>query len=134
MPQRHNTRDQSVSNWKKEQALKLRIEDNLTYKEIAEEMGISKAYVALLLKDTVKKSNFHRWTYDSTPYPVLTQWMNEHQMSKMDLALKLGYSPSSNSQYIIYRRIKEGRLNKVEIDKLIEITGLPYDVLFRRAT
>ena len=126
-------RKHEISNWKKEQALKLRIEENMTYEEIAKTMGISKAYVALLLKDTVKKSNFHRWTYDSTPYPVLTQWMNEHQMSKMDLALKLGYSPSSNSQYIVYRRIKEGRLVKADIDKLLTITGLPYDVLFRRA-
>lgn len=132
MPQSYKFKDHSVSQWKKEQALKLRIEDNLTYEEIAKQMGISKAYVALLLKDTVKKSNFHRWAYDSTPYPILTQWMNEHQMSKMDLALKLGYAPSSNSQYIVYKRIKEGRLIKAEIDKLLEITGLPYDVLFRR--
>lgn len=126
-------KDQSISKWKKEQALKLRIEENLTYTEIAQQMGISKAYVALLLKDTVKKPNFHRWAYDSTPYPVFTQWMNEHQISKMALALKLGYSPSSNSQYIVYKRIKEGRLTKNEIDKLLEITGLPYEILFRRA-
>lgn len=134
MPRSYKFKDQSVSQWKKEQALKLRIEENLTYKEIAEQMGISKAYVALLLKDTVKNPNFHRWAYDSTPYPVFTQWMNEHQMSKMDLALRLGYSPSSNSQYIVYRRIKNGQLTKSEIDRLLEITGLPYDVLFRRAT
>lgn len=128
----YNPKKHVISDWKKEQALKLRIEDNMTYNEIAEHMGISKAYVAQLLKDTVKKPNFHRWTYDSTPYPVLTQWMNEHQVSKQDLALKLGYSPNGNSQYIVYRRIKEGRLTKNEIDKLLEITGLPYDILFKR--
>ena len=125
-------RTHEVSDWKKEQAMKLRIEDNMTYKEIAEAMGVSKAYVALLLKDTVKKPNFHRWTWDSTPYPVLTQWMNEHQMSKMDLATALGYSPNSNSQYIVYRRIREGKLDKNEIDKLIQITGITYENLFRR--
>lgn len=125
-------RQHEISDWKKKEALKLRLEDNLTYREISEQMGVSKAYVAMLLKEYVKKPNFHRWADDSTPYPMLTQWMNEHQISKMDLALKLGYSPNSNSQYIIYRRIKEGRLNKKEIDKLLEITGLPYDILFRR--
>lgn len=127
-------RKHKVSDWKKAQAMKLRIEDNLTYEEIAKEMGVSKAYVATLLKDLVKNKNFHRWAYDSTPYPVLTQWMNEHQMSKMELATTLGYSPNSNSQYIIYRRIKEGRLDKKEIDKLLLITGLNYETLFRRAT
>ena len=104
----------------------------MTYNEIAQELGVSKAYVALLLKDTVRKSNFHRWAWDSTPYPVLTQWMNEHQMTKMDLATKLGYSPSSNSQYIVYRRLKDGKLNKNEIDTLLHITGLSYETLFRR--
>ena len=134
MQRSSNARNHSISDWKKEQALKLRIEDNMTYNEIANHMGISKAYVANLLRDTVKTSNFHRWAYDSTPYPVLTQWMNEHQISKMRLALMLGYSPNGNSQYIVYRRIKEGRLSKNEIDKLLEITGLPYDTLFRRRT
>ncbi len=125
-------RTHEVSDWKKQQALKLRIEENMTYGEIADEMGVSRSYVALLLKDTVKKPNFHRWAWDSTPYPVLTQWMNEHQMSKMQLATALGYAPSSNSQYIVYRRMREGKLDKSEIDKLIQITGLNYETLFRR--
>lgn len=125
-------RTHEVSDWKKQQALKLRIEDNMTYGEIADAMGVSRSYVALLLKDTVKKPNFHRWAWDSTPYPVLTQWMNEHQMSKMQLATALGYSPSSNSQYIVYRRMREGNLSKSEIDKLIQITGISYENLFRR--
>ena len=125
-------RTHEVSDWKKKEAMKLRVEENMTYAEIADQMGVSKAYVALLLKDSVKKPNFHRWAWDSTPYPVLTQWMNEHQMSKMQLATALGYAPSSNSQYIVYRRMKEGRLDKKEIDKLIQITGISYENLFRR--
>lgn len=125
-------RTHEVSDWKKREAMKLRVEENMTYGEIADAMGVSRSYVALLLKETVKKPNFHRWAWDSTPYPVLTQWMNEHQMSKMDLATALGYSPSSNSQYIVYRRMKEGKLDKTEIDKLIQITGISYENLFRR--
>lgn len=126
-------RTHEVSDWKKQQAMKLRIEENMTYSEIADAMGVSRSYVALLLRDTVKKPNFHRWAWDSTPYPVLTQWMNEHQMSKMDLASALGYSPNASSQYIVYRRIKEGRLEKSEIDKLLQITGINYENLFRRS-
>lgn len=129
-----SARTHKISDWKKEQAVKLRNEDNLTYKEISDAMGISRQYVALLLKENVKTPNFKRWADDSTPYPVLNKWMNDNQMSKQQLALKLGYSPNSNSQYIIYRRIKSGRMTKDEIDKLLEITGLPYDVLFRRET
>lgn len=124
-------RKHEVSDWRKEGALKLRIEENLTYAEIAEQMGVSKAYVALLLQGTTKRKNFHRWAYDSTPYPLLTQWMNEHQMSKMELATKLGYSPNSNAQYIVYKRIKEGKLDKNEIDMLLKLTGMNYETLFK---
>lgn len=127
-------RQHEVSDWKKEQALKLRIEDNMTYRQIAKEMGVSVAYVAQLLKDAVVKKNFHRWKYDSVPYPVLIDWMNTHQMSKMELALALGYSPNGNSQYIVYRRMRNGKLDKNEIDKLLQITGLDYETLFRRRT
>ena len=126
------SRTHEVSDWKKREALKLRVEENMTYAEIADQMGVSKAYVALLLKDSVKKPNFHRWAWDSTPYPVLTQWMNEHQMSKMQLATALGYAPSSNNQYVVYRRLREGNLTKNEIDKLLRITGISYENLFRR--
>ena len=127
-------RNHEISDWKKQQALKLRVEDNLTYREIAQAMDISQSYVALLLKDAVVRKGFHRWAWDSTPYPILNKWMNDHQISKMELATRLGYSPNSNSQYIVYRRIRDGKLDKNEIDKLLEITGLPYDTLFRRTT
>ena len=47
-----------VMQWKREQATALR-KQGKTYQEIADYMGISKAYVAILLDKTVKTSNFH---------------------------------------------------------------------------
>ena len=112
------SRTHEVSDWKKREALKLRVEENMTYAEIADQMGVSKAYVALLLKDSVKKPNFHRWAWDSTPYPVLTQWMNEHQMSKMQLATALGYAPSSK----FYRSCRNSCRNIADIVKFGKIS------------
>lgn len=129
-------RQHNIGDWSREEALRLRLEENLTYRQIAEMMGCSKAYVYQLLQGTeaTKRSNFRRWRDDSTPYPELNAWANLNQISKQELAIKLGYSPGSNSQYIVYRRIKTGELTKSEIDKLLKMTHMSYEKLFRRET
>lgn len=120
-----------VMQWKREQAIALR-RKGMTYQEIADSMGVSKAYVAVLLDKTVKTSNFHIWPIELSPYPVLTQWMNDHQMTRQELAEKLGYSPSTSSCYIITKIMKTDKFTKKEIDKLLEITGMTYEELFKK--
>lgn len=120
-----------VMQWKREQAIALR-KKGMTYQEIADSMGVSKAYVAVLLDKTVKTSNFHIWPIELSPYPVLTQWMNDNQMTRQELAEKLGYSPSTSSCYIITKIMKTDKLTKKEIDKLLELTGMTYEELFKK--
>lgn len=120
-----------VMQWKREQATALR-KQGKTYQEIADYMGISKAYVAILLDKTVKTSNFHIWPIELSPYPVLTQWMNDNQITRQELAEKLGYSPSTGSYYIITKIMRTDKFTKKEIDKLLEITGMTYEELFKR--
>ena len=120
-----------VMQWKREQAIALR-QKGMTYQEIADSMGISKAYVAILLDRTVKTSNFHIWPVETSPYPILTQWMNDNQITRQELAEKLGYSVSTSSGYIIAKIMKTDKLSKREIDKLLEITGMTYEELFRK--
>lgn len=120
-----------VMQWKREQATALR-KQGKTYQEIADYMGISKAYVAILLDKTVKTSNFHIWPIELSPYPVLTQWMNDNQITRQELAEKLGYSPSTVSYYIITKIMRTDKFTKKEIDKLLEITGMTYEELFKR--
>lgn len=122
-----------VMQWKREQAIALR-QKGMTYQEIADSMGISKAYVAILLDKTVKTSNFHIWPIELSPYPVLTQWMNDNQITRQELAEKLGYSPSTGSYYIITKIMRTDKFTKKEIDKLLEITGMTYEELFRKPT
>jgi transcriptional regulator with XRE-family HTH domain len=117
--------------WKREQAIALR-KKGMTYQEIADSMGVSKAYVAVLLDKTVKTSNFHIWPIELSPYPVLTQWMNDNQMTRQELAEKLGYSPSTSSCYIITKIMKTDKFTKKEIDKLLELTGMTYEELFKK--
>ena len=120
-----------VMQWKREQAIALR-RKGMTYQEIADSMAVSKAYVAVLLDKTVKTSNFHIWPIELSPYPVLTQWMNDNQMTRQELAEKLGYSPSTSSYYIITKIMKTDKFTKKEIDKLLELTGMTYEELFKK--
>lgn len=120
-----------VMQWKREQATALR-KQGMTYQQIADSMGVSKAYVAVLLDKTVKTSNFHIWPIELSPYPVLTQWMNDNQMTRQELAEKLGYSPSTGSYYIITKIMRTDKFTKKEIDKLLEITGMTYEELFKK--
>lgn len=120
-----------VMQWKREQAIALR-RKGMTYQEIADSMGVSKAYVAVLLDKTVKTSNFRIWPIELSPYPVLTQWMNDNQMTRQELAEKLGYSPSTSSCYIITKIMKTDKFTKKEIDKLLELTGMTYEELFKK--
>lgn len=120
-----------VMQWKREQAIALR-KKGMTYQEIADSMAVSKAYVAVLLDKTVKTSNFHIWPIELSPYPALTQWMNDNQMTRQELAEKLGYSPSTSSCYIITKIMKTDKFTKKEIDKLLELTGMTYEELFKK--
>ena len=120
-----------VMQWKREQAIALR-QKGMTYQQIADSMGVSKAYVAVLLDRTVKTSNFHIWPVELSPYPVLTQWMNDNQMTRQELAERLGYSISTNSTYIVDKIMRTDKFTKKEIDKLLEITGMTYEELFKK--
>lgn len=125
-------KDDRVSDWKREQAIKLRYEQKMTYQQIGESMGLSKAYIALLLKDTLKTKNFHVITDEMVPYPRLADWMNENQVSLFELARRMGYAASPSNYSMLTHKFERGTLRKKDIDVLIEITGIGYEELFAR--
>lgn len=120
--------------WLREQARKLRREENLTYQEIANEMGVSKQYIAQIMREDVKTKHFHVWKCSRLPYPALVDWLNEHQMTPFQLAREMGYVVgAANNTARIISDIKEGKIKKARIDRLISLTGLSYEVLFEEA-
>lgn len=121
-----------ISDWKREQAIKMREENNMTYQQIAQAMGVSRAYIGILLRDYNKNKNFHIVTEESIPYPRLAQWMNENQVSQYELARKVGYAPGCKNYHFLTDKMERGTLKKQEIDRLIEITGIDYEDLFWR--
>ena len=119
-----------VSDWRRAQALKLRTEENMTYQQIADSMGVSKQYISQLLCGTVKEKGYQRVRESAFPYPALINWMRENQVTQMKLVQKMGYASSPGNYNKVSQRIKRGNLRKTDIDKLLEVTGLSYEKLF----
>jgi transcriptional regulator with XRE-family HTH domain len=123
-------RQHKITDWKKKQALELRNEHNMTYAEIADTMGISKARVGQLLYDASSKNNFHIWNEDRCPFPKLVSWLNRERMTMVKFAEHLGYAPNPSSYQNMRIRLREGRLSKREIDVILNMTGMTYEELF----
>ena len=120
-------KENRITDWRRDQALQMRNEQKMTYQQIADSMGVSKAYIGILLQGNNVTRNFHIRDEASSAYPGLTRWMNKNQVTHAVLARKMGYVTSGQS---LYSRIANGRIRKDDIDKLLEITGATYEELF----
>lgn len=126
-----NIKADRISDWRRQQALTLRSEKNMTYQQIANTMGISRAYVGQLLSGS-QKTNFRVIKGETIPYPRLVDWLNENQTSFSELTRLLGYGSNYQNCERVKKRISTGTLRKNDIDKLLEITGMDYEDLFWR--
>lgn len=104
-------------------------EKGLTYQQIAEKHGVSKQCVA----QVCGKQSPWKFRYNNTCiYLGLRRWMNENKITVSELVRRMGHVVHTTNHARI-RDICLGRteLRKCEIDKLIEITGMTYEELFR---
>lgn len=125
-----NFKTDRVSDWRRQQAVEMRTEKKMTYQQIADAMGVSKAYVGLLLKEVVKNPRFHPIGEDRLPYPRLVKWMNDNQVTHIELARRMGYAVTGSPTIYLTEKIRKGTLRKNDIDKLLKITGMSYEKLF----
>lgn len=102
----------------------------MTYKEIAEKYGVSTQAVGIACSKS-DPSYFRYITKKQCIYVGLREWMNDNKVSGMALVRMLGYNaePQTYSRIFTYLRGKNSP-RKCIIDKLLEITGLPYEELF----
>lgn len=126
-----NIKADRISDWRRKQAISMREEKHMTYQQIANTMGVSRAYIGQLL-GSYNKSHFRIIQDGDIPYPRLVQWMNENQESIMMLNVEMGYASNGQNASRLKKRLVDGTLRKNDIDKLIEITGMDYEDLFWR--
>lgn len=105
-------------------------EAGLTCVEIAKKYGVSRQAV----NNAVAKYTphlFHYVTEKGCVYVNLREWMNKNKVGITELARRLGYE-AAGKNLANFRTLLAGRVNlrKETIDKLIAVTGLPYEVLF----
>lgn len=105
-------------------------ERGLTYAEIAQKYGVSRQNVCM----ACCKSNPARFQYhgkEKIIYPNLRNWMNNNKISMNEMLRRLGLGVSyKNAQRLRGNFGGKTQPRKLTIDKLIEITGMPYEQLF----
>ena len=120
-----------MAKYDKKRIIELR-EQGKTYKNIADEVGCSKQYVALVCGKT-NPNKFRYIQNDQCVYPNLRKWMNENKISRKALIrLSKCYESTGSSVHLSHFLQGVTEPTKQVIDRLIETTGIPYEVLFSK--
>lgn len=113
---------------KKELIIKLH-DDGLSYTEIGRTIGVSRQYAATVCgKQDVA---YFKPIGDTCVYPNLRKWMNENKVTRREFLRRMGLV-THDANYKRFNNILrgEGDPQKHYIDKMLEVTGLTYEVLF----
>lgn len=102
-----------------------------TYTEIAQRFGVSKQRVGQICG----KQDARYFQYVSETgcvYPYWREWMNENMVSRRELVRRMGLVEPDPGNAIVVGGYMRGEYDppKRFIDRLIEVTGLKYEVLF----
>ena len=101
-----------------------------TYQEIAEKFNISKQRVYQIIGSNGPKF-FRHITATGCIYNGVRQWMNDNKVSITEMTRRLygNYSPV-NFNRVRNKLNGSASITKKYIDKILEITGLTYEVAF----
>jgi len=106
-------------------------EKGLTYREIAEKYGVSYQGVA----QACGKSNPNYFKYhkeNAVIYPNLRKWMNDNKVSIFEMVRRCGMERCNDNAIRLRNQLKgKNHFRKPMIDKLIAITGMKYEELFK---
>ncbi len=107
-------------------------EQGLKHREIAERFGVSHQYVAMVCGTCDPRYYIH--IGDECVYPNLRNWMNENKISRKELLRRIGVEPLANNYSRLNKYLRgEAQPRKPWIDKMLEVTGMTYEVMFWRA-
>lgn len=94
----------------------------MSYTEIAEKHGVSRQCV----HQACTKKKHYQVKPQACIFVHLREWMNENKISKMILSEMAEFSYTALDRYLK----GESDAPKRFIDKMIELTGIPYETLF----
>lgn len=104
----------------------------LSRREIAEKYGVS---VQMVHQACGKHDpgHFRKITEKGCVYPNLRNWMNENKVGYLELLRRMGIFPV-NQNLNTHKKWLSGVCDprKETIDKMIAITGIPYEKLFAK--
>lgn len=94
--------------------------------------GVSKQRVAQVCA-IHNADNFQFYRVKACVYPNFREWLNKNMVSRSELIRRMGLEPC----YGTIRRVSghmrgSDYMPKIYIDRYIAVTGMPYEVLFKR--
>ena len=116
---------------KKADIYRMEREKGLTYRQIAEKYGVTHQAVSQACGRGDPR--YHRFiTEKNCIYKNLRKWMNENAVSFAELLRRLGLESASGNMARLHTQLRgKVELRKSTIDKLIAVTGMRYEVLFK---
>jgi hypothetical protein len=114
---------------KKAQILDLR-NQGLDVKVIADMVGVSVCYVYQICQCVYPR--YYSPIGNECIYPNLRKWMNKHKVSRKEFLLRMGLT-AHQCNYQKFTDLMQGKYEprKNYIDKMLEVTGLTYEELFK---
>ena len=99
-----------------------------TYEEIAARFNTTKQSIEQTLKTSLNNSSCRDF---KCIYPNLKKWMMNHAVSPSSLYQMLGHAPTGNSTASMKMKLAGKRkMTMVELQKLVEVTDIPFEGLF----
>lgn len=107
-------------------------EQGLTYRQIADRLGISTQAVAQVLSKR-QPSRFRLVAEEGCVYVGIRNWMNENKVGFTELVRRCGLQTAGGT-YPRWRSYLTGQCDppKRTIDKILRVTGLTYEEAFGR--
>lgn len=104
-------------------------DQGLKHREIAEQFGVSRQYVAMVCGKC--DPAYYVPVGDSCVYPKLRAWMNENKVSRNEFVRRMGLTtnPRNIERFGAYLR-GEANPRKQYIDKMLAVTDITYEEMF----
>lgn len=98
--------------------------EGLTYKEVGERLGVSKARAHVLVNKP-SQGYFNKMAIDKVRYIGLREWMIKNKVTMSELERRC----RANRMY--HNLVYNHKPNKKTIDAILSVTGLTYDECFK---
>ena len=106
-------------------------EEGMSYREIAGKYGVTYQRVAQVCAKG--GSRFRPYKETEVVFPNLRKWLNENKVSRAEMLRRMGRQPHSAGIKTMTGWLSgEHDPSKLQIDRMLAITGLTYEQFFAR--